>query len=203
MGLPVSFEGIYKWIAFLGSRVEPRLPVLNRYFGVRQDSTFKVRGIELRKHDTPKVVENCQREMVNVFSKASCSLEFRALVPTALLILEKYVGLVMNGSVSGQDLAITKSLSKGPQEYRNLVPQAVAARQLVREGGRVHAGQSISYVLTKERRGESDTRAKPLGLIRKDVDVDTAKYVDLLVDSARNLLEPTGLNEDSIRAALA
>ena len=201
MGLPVGFEGIYKWIVFLASRVESRLPVLNRYFGVRQDGTLKVRGIELRKHDTPKVVENCQREMLNVFGKASCSLEFRSLVPTALLILEKYVRLVMNGSVSAQDLVITKSLSKTPPEYTNLVPQAVAARQLAREGGRVHAGQSISYVLTKERRGESDTRAKAVGLIRKDVDVDTAKYVGLLVDSARNLLEPTGLNEDSIRAA--
>ena len=75
--------------------------------------------------------------------------------------------------------------------------------QLVREGGHVHAGESISYVLTKERRGESDTRAKPVGLIRKDLDVDTAKYVSLLVDSARNLLEPAGLNEDSIWSAIA
>src|SRR5207247_10639990 len=41
-GLPVGFEGIYKWIAFLASRVESRLPVLNRYFGVRQDGTLKV-----------------------------------------------------------------------------------------------------------------------------------------------------------------
>ena len=74
---------------------------------------------------------------------------------------------------------------------------------MVREGESVHAGQSISYVLTKERRGIPDTRAKPVGLIRKDLDVDNAKYVDLLVSSARNLLEPTGLSEDSIRAAVA
>ncbi|HJU60281.1 MAG TPA: DNA polymerase domain-containing protein, partial [Nitrososphaeraceae archaeon] len=42
----ISFEGIYKWIAFLPSEINSHLPVLNRYFGVFEDGTLKVRGIE-------------------------------------------------------------------------------------------------------------------------------------------------------------
>ncbi len=202
MGLPVNFEAIYKWIVFLRSRVDSRLPVLNRYFGIQQDNTFKVRGIELRKHDTPKIVEDCQREMLGALSAANSSAEFRAIVPEALRVLRKYVELVKTGNVPNEDLAITKSLSKAPGEYRNLVPQAVAAQHLVREGNSVHAGQSISYVLTKERKHQPDTRAWPVGLIQKRLDVDDGKYLDLLISAARNILEPAGLDEKSIRTAV-
>jgi len=203
LGLPISFEGKYRWIAFLASRVDARVPVLNRYFGVFQDDTVKVRGIELRRHDTPRVVENCQREMIEVLGKARSSSEFKALVPNALKVLEKHVRLLREAGVSHQDLAITKSLSKDPREYVNLVPQAVAARHLVSEGGVVHAGQGISYVLAKERRGVAMTRASPVELVDSKVKVDWGKYQDLLISSARNLLEPVGLNEEEIRSSIA
>ena len=38
IGFRLSFEGIYKWIAFLPSKINSNLPVVNRYFGVFQDS---------------------------------------------------------------------------------------------------------------------------------------------------------------------
>ncbi len=201
-GLPVSFEGIYKWIAFLGSRVESRLPVLNRYFGVRQDGTFRVRGIELRRHDSPRLVENCQREMLNVFANAGCSLEFRALIPTAIRVLEKYVVQIMTGNVSLRDVIIRKSMSKAPSEYLNLVPQAVGALHLIRNGENVHAGQSISYVLTRQQNVECETRALPAELFGDQGKVDTGQYVDLLIYCARNLLDPLGFDEELIRATI-
>ncbi len=54
LDFPISFEGRYRWIVFLNSRVDPRLPVLNRYYGVFEDGTIKVRGIDLRRHDTTR-----------------------------------------------------------------------------------------------------------------------------------------------------
>ncbi len=202
LGLPISFEGCYKWIVFLGSRVDARVPVLNRYFGVFQDGTVKVRGIELRRHDTPGIVEKCQRDMLAVLGHAGDSSEFKALVPLALKVLERYVSLVRTGRVLTEDLVIRKNLNKAPGEYRNLVPQAIAARHLEKQGGKVHAGQSISYVLTKEWRGACETRALPVELVEKDASVDREKYVDLLVSSARNLLGPVGYNEEMLRSAL-
>src|SRR5438132_9716263 len=57
--LPLSFEGQYKWIVFLNSKTDPEAPVLNRYYGIFQDRTLKVRGIDVRRHDTPRLVEKC------------------------------------------------------------------------------------------------------------------------------------------------
>ena len=202
LGLPVSLEGVYKWVAFLGSRVDGRIPVLNRYYGVRHDGTFRVRGIELRRHDSPRLVENCQREMLSVFANAGCLLEFNALIPTALRVLEKYVLLIMTGSVSMQDIVIRKSMNKVPSEYLNLVPQAVGARHLIRKGGNVHAGQSISYILTRQQTGNRETRALPAELFGNQVKVDSEKYVDLLISCARNILDPLGFDEELIRATI-
>jgi DNA polymerase, archaea type len=51
----ISYEGEYKWIAFLPSKGEgnPMFGVPNRYFGSYQDGTIKDPGIETRRHDTP------------------------------------------------------------------------------------------------------------------------------------------------------
>ncbi len=47
-GLPISLDGVYRWVVFLPSRLNDRVPVANCYFGVFQDGSLKVRGIEAR-----------------------------------------------------------------------------------------------------------------------------------------------------------
>lgn len=54
--LPISLDGIYRWMAFLPSRIDARVPVANRYFGVFQDGTLKLRGVEVRRRDTPPFI---------------------------------------------------------------------------------------------------------------------------------------------------
>jgi DNA polymerase elongation subunit (family B) len=44
--VPITFEGRYKWICFLPSKMHPRIGVLNRYYGVMENGKIKVRGIE-------------------------------------------------------------------------------------------------------------------------------------------------------------
>ena len=56
-GFDLSFEGVYKWIAFLASKMNPGLPVANRYFGAYRSGELKMRGIEARRHDTPGPVQ--------------------------------------------------------------------------------------------------------------------------------------------------
>ena len=58
--LPVALDGVYRWVAFLPSRVDARLPVPNRYFGVFQDGSTKVRGIELRRRDSAPFIAQVQ-----------------------------------------------------------------------------------------------------------------------------------------------
>src|SRR5438477_430966 len=91
LDLPLSFEGLYKWIVFLNSKTDPQAPVLNRYYGIFQDRTLKVRGIDVRRHDTPKIVEKCQTQMLGILKEADNSREFQALIPQVLNYLRSVV----------------------------------------------------------------------------------------------------------------
>ena len=79
-GFDLSFEGIYKWIAFLPSKVNAGVPVLNQYFGAYRDGKLKVRGIEARRHDTPAFFSKCQLEILELLAKADGVEEATAMV---------------------------------------------------------------------------------------------------------------------------
>ncbi|TMI12386.1 hypothetical protein E6H35_09555 [Candidatus Bathyarchaeota archaeon] len=194
--LPISFEGVYRWIVFLSSKTDSKVGVLNRYYGIFEDGTLKIRGIDLRRHDTPEIVRQCQTEMLDILTKARDSNEFRLLIPSALKVLERFVGSLRDGTVPIEDLVIVKNLSKNPDEYTHQVPQAIAARHLVAQGGSVHAGQQVSYILTSDR-----TRtALPPEVVGEDTIYDSERYVDLLCSSAANLLLPLGYDGKYLRS---
>jgi DNA polymerase-2 len=202
--LPLSFEGQYRWIVFLNSKIDPEAPVLNRYYGVFQDQdrTLKVRGIDVRRHDTPKIVEKCQTEMLAILKEADNSQEFTALIPQVLNTLREYASKLRSGTVPIEELVITKNLSKMPSEYTHRVPQAIAAQCLINEGGAVHAGQQISYVLTFDSPTIPESQALPPELADHDTVYDSERYVDLLISSTANLLLPFGYDVKSLTASL-
>src|SRR6266567_463256 len=194
--LPISFEGVYRWIVFLSSKTDSKVGVLNRYYGIFEDGKPKIRGIDLRRHDTPRIVEKCQHMMLDIFTRARDSGEFRLLIPKALRVLERFVGLLREHKITLEDLVIVRNLSKNPDEYTHQVPQAIAARHLVAQGGSVHAGQQVSYILTSD---ETHT-ALPPEVVGEDTVYDSERYVDLLCSSAANLLLPLGYDAKYLRS---
>ena len=200
--LPLGFEGLYRWVVFLNSKVDPRVSVLNRYYGVFEDGTLKVRGIELRRHDAPGIVRKCQAEMLGVLGQARDSVEFRALIPEALGVLGNYRRMLVDGNVPVEDLLVEKVLGKNLGEYASLVPQAVAAGHLAREGGSVHAGQSIRFILARGGFGGGGNGAVPLELVDGDVVCDWGKYWELVLSSASNILLPFGYDRETLRRKL-
>ena len=166
------------------------MPVLNRYYGVFEDGKMKVRGIDLRKHDTPKLIRNCQEEMLQVLGRASDSTEFHKLLPNALQVLEKYVEAIKLGRVRIEDLIIEKRLSKKPCEYENQTLQAIAAQHLAREGLNIYAGQTIRYLTVNSEAKVMENSALPAELIGEISAYDAGRYIEMLLSSAANLLTP-------------
>jgi DNA polymerase, archaea type len=202
LDIQTSFEGQYKWIVFLNSKTDQQAQVLNRYYGVFQDGKLKVRGIDVRRHDTPEIVRQCQTEMLSILSEADNTGELKAKVPNVLKIVRKYVSQIQNRNVSFEDLVITRSLSKNPEEYSHKVPQAIAAQLLKKEGGSVHAGQQVRYILTIESPKRHDKRATAPELVDENTVYDSKRYVDLLISSAENLLLPFGFDKKSLTNVL-
>jgi len=198
IGVPLNFEGRYKWIAFLPSKMHPRIGVLNRYYGVMESGKVKVRGLEVRRRDTPRFVYDAQMEMIKVLSSANSSKEFLEKIPEALGVVKNYRQKLLNGEVSVWDLIVTKHLSKYPREYKQKVSQVIAAEQLMKEGAEVHAGKNIRFLFTNAGAKRYERRVKAEELIEKNVSPDTKKYLLLLYAAAASLLSPLGYSTKEI-----
>jgi len=187
LGLPTSFEGIYRWIVFLPSKVHAELPVLNRYYGAFKNGKVKVRGIEYRRRDAPPIIKHCQRDLINYLALARNRAEFLTRLPRALRLVREYIDRLRDGRVDMQELMITKQLSKDPTEYEHNVVQAIAAKQLIQEGVQISAGQNVSYIIQRGRI-TSEKCVLPSELIDGPIRYDVEKYTQLLLDAVKALL---------------
>ena len=196
--IPLNFEGRYKWIVFLPSKMHPNIGVLNRYFGVMESGKLKVRGIEVRRRDTPKFIFDAQTDIIKALCTANNVAELYQKIPQALNVVKVYRGKLLNNEVPIWDLIITKHLSKKPERYRQNVSQVIAARQLIKEGDEVHAGGNVRFVFTSAENKRYDRRVRAQQLIDETTRPDTRKYLRILYDSSANLLSFAGYTAQSI-----
>ncbi len=196
--VPLNFEGRYKWIVFLPSKMHPNVPVLNRYYGVKEDGSIKFRGLEVRRRDTPRFVYDAQMDMIKVLATADNSEIFIEKIPEALNVMKLYRERLLNGDVSVWDLLVTKRLSKEIEDYKQKVSQVIAAEQLQKEGLEIAAGKSVSFLFTSAENKYYERRVKAKELIEKGSKSDVKKYLLLLYAAAANLLSPFGYSIEDI-----
>jgi DNA polymerase-2 len=185
----MSFEGIYKWVAFLPSKVDSKISVLNRYFGAYQDGELKVRGIEAQRHDTPPAFAECQMTILRVMAKADSVKEVRTKLPECVEIFLRHAEALERHEIRASELAFTTNLSKGPEEYTSMTVQHAAVKRLVGEGVKLHAGEGIRYVIT-DYGGRDSKRATPVDVMGEEARYDSKRYIELLAETCSSVLEP-------------
>ena len=187
-GIPIALDGIYRWVVFLPSRVNDRSPVPNRYFGVFQDGSIKVRGIEARRHDTPDFIVETQMGILEILAKAPEADRLPDFLPEAHRYVGRRLDDLMKGRVPLEELVIGQRLSRELSEFSTPSPPARAAWQLQAAGKPVSAGQNIQYLFTRDAAGvrawytleeEADSRI-----------VDTQRYQVLLMRAVEAVLKP-------------
>ena len=193
-GFPISFEGIYKWIVFVPSKSNTILPVSNRYFGVFEDGTVKMRGIEARRHDTAEFFSNVQQGILNIMSEANSIKEVRDLMPKVRKFFQMHLELLRYKKVPINDLVLTKRISKDVDEYKNRnTVELDALLQLKHAGKSLKSGQILKYVLTDYYRKNSRKRSVPVELIDSKTVYDAKRYSELLAETCNSVTEPFGL----------
>jgi DNA polymerase elongation subunit (family B) len=189
----ISYEGEYKWIAFLSSKgVNPMVGVPNRYFGCYQDGTIKDRGIETRRHDTPAYFSRFQREILEIMAQGNDIKEVKALMPEVKDTFQKYKQRLKEGRVPLVDLIFTKMLSKDTNAYTTDTAETGAACQLRDEGKFMQAGQILQYVITDYYRKNPRKRAISVELITDNTTYDKRRYVELLARVCNSVITPFG-----------
>jgi DNA polymerase I len=194
-GFDISFEGTYKWIAFVLSKSSGIVGVPNRYFGVFEDGTLKLRGIEARRHDTPVFFSNYQQLILNMVAQADTVNDVKMMFPQIRYMLEKHLMLLKQRKVPLDELVFTKRTSKGYDEYedRNTVENN-ALSNLSGEGKSLRAGQILKYIITDYYRKGSKNRSIPIELANSQTKYDVTRYCEILEDVTNTVTEPFGLS---------
>ncbi|MEK6814062.1 MAG: DNA polymerase domain-containing protein [Nitrospirota bacterium] len=201
-GIAVAVEGIYRWLIFPPSRTRPDLGVPNRYAGVFRDGTIKVRGLELRRRDTPRFVAETQEAILAVLARAGSLKELGDLLPEALSVLDTRVQDLLDGRIAPAALAVTKQVSQDPEAYTRACDTAVAAQSLLARGIRLAPGENVQMVYSTAGGRDPASRVRPLAFSSHDFSCDTEKYLDLTLRAAGAILGPLGWDASRLAEAV-
>ena len=181
-GMPIALEGVYKWLAFLPSKRNPRVAVPNRFVGVFGNGEVKVRGIALRRSDTPAVVAALQRGLLDRMAKAGSLRELRAMLPELREVVDAAASELRGGRIPVEGLAIARRLSKAPERYVANTAAAAATRELCGRGVTLRPGSKIRYLL-------ADRSGRAMGFLDGTETPDVPRYEEMLREAADELIE--------------
>ncbi len=178
-GLEIKPDKVYKRVFFTEAK--------KKYAGLLEDGTLDVVGFEIVRGDWPEITRGVQETVLNII------LRERDL-DKAVKFVNDTIGRLREGKVSLEELVIWETLTKAPEKYKIKAPHVVAAKKLMKAGGRPEAGSKIGYVIVKGDGSISD-RATPYSLA--DIgNVDTEYYVNRqIVSAALRVLEYFGVKE--------
>lgn len=186
--LPIVVEGLYRWIGFLPSRVNPRMPVHNQFVGLFDNGRMKVRGLEVRRSDAPLIVKRFQSEVLQRMGQGQTIAEVRMRIPEIESLTEDYCRYLREGRASIEEVAIGKTLTQAPERYRHATQTSIAAKELQRRGVPVQPGETIHYVITESKAALPGDRVRAVAGSDGTIAYDADAYVTLIRKSVRILL---------------
>ena len=191
--LPMDFDGvIYPWFAFLATRENPNISVANRFYGGDPNGENKIRGIALRRGDTPKFVANIQRSVLEILAKETDPAKLPNLLPEILEMVQERLSTLKNREVPLAQLVVRQTTNRELKTYSVNSPPVVALRQLQVQGIIRRRGQTIRFIHTARGPGvhawDLPNELDPRG-------IDVIQYRELVFRAVYEVLQPLGITE--------
>jgi DNA polymerase-2 len=202
VGIDISLEGIYNWILFPASKTDPHITTANHYVGRYRHGDTKMRGIEARRHDTPRFIKTMQKAMLETMAKAKNGGELADLVPELLETVRRHIALLQSGKVNPMELVLRRHITREADEYTNNSISAIVSKMVKEMGVHLSAGESIEFIILDQSGRKRPEKAKPLALYAFEDGYDIAQYVEFALRAAETLLLPFGYDMDRLKMHL-
>jgi DNA polymerase elongation subunit (family B) len=181
------------FLVLLSLEAIERIEALKQYYGITQDRKLVVRGIEAKRHDTPKFIKEFQIELLNTLFDCNNTEEIVTKgYENALHLVTRAIDKLMIGGddITKEDLVISKLLGQNIEKYRSLFPYVCAAIQSgTNEDSLPSKGDNIKYIYTDARHSNPLCRVTPVKNIEKDnLRYDREKYREMVLDAAQSVL---------------
>ncbi|MBI4417698.1 MAG: hypothetical protein HY563_02900, partial [Ignavibacteriales bacterium] len=201
-GIDISLEGIYSWILFPASKLDPAITTANRYTGWYRHGELKVRGLEARRRDTPKFIKTMQTAMLEALASARSVADVEERVPQLLDIVRSHVALLQSGQANPMELVLRRHLSKEADEYTNNSMSAVVSKLVADMGVHLAPGESIEFIILDQSGKRKPEKAKPLALYAFEDGYDIEQYTELTLRAAETMLLPFGYSKEKLKECL-
>jgi DNA polymerase I len=139
----IVMDGYYKWMVFLPAR--SGLGALNRYFGLKYDGSYKVRGIGIRRSDSPTVVIKAQEDVLRLLEELEPGVNDHYIQSRYVELKNRYMGNIDKFQKS--DFLLTLRPSKYYQDYRVNNIQKASMESLMEDGIEIMPGQSMNVII--------------------------------------------------------
>lgn len=178
----MAIEGVYKWLVYPPSKIDPLLPVSTRYFGKFYNGEIKTRGIASRRKDTPLFVKKMQEELLAIMRQADTISEIKELHLEIHKTFLHYKELLELGVVPWQELLVRKTIGKTMDEYTVENANFLSLEQLLDYKIEIEPGEKVRYLVVKENHPNKKKRyqieetliiSKNLEIQRYDIDYYT------------------------------
>lgn len=198
-GLALTLEYHYKFLVLLPLEADEKLEALKHYFGITYDKELITRGIETRRHDTPKFIKEFQKELLyTLFDAANANDILDRTLEHALFCVTKTIDKIMTGEIEQADLIISKQLRMDITKYRSLFPHVAAAIQLSKANGKpASKGDIIQYIYTDSQHQNPINRVVTTSSDTNfGRNYDREKYKEMLLDAAETTLGIFGFSRE-------
>jgi DNA polymerase elongation subunit (family B) len=194
IGIQLELKGEFRWIVFLPNKSNGT-GALNRYYGLMKNGKLKVRGIDMRRSDTPRIIRNLQEAMLGVLAEAKNASEFYMKIPETIEVLREYMRKVLEHECALPGMVFKTHVSRGYDDYRQFNDRAAALQQYRQEGIDIQPGQCVHYIITDHRSKNYMKRVMIPELADENTAYDRAKYCEYLLRAAESILLPFGYTE--------
>ncbi len=197
IGINLELKSKFNWIVFLPNKTNSAGSA-NRYYGLMENGELKIRGIEIRRSDSPQIIKNLQKDILTKFAEAKNISEFYLKIPDSIDILKNYVNRIYSKDVNLEDLIFQINVSREYDHYIKFSNHLAALRQLKKEGIDMKPGQNVRYVITDSRTKDYNKRVILPEFIDDNTKYDAAKYYQYLLKATESILLPFGYTEDRL-----
>jgi DNA polymerase elongation subunit (family B) len=114
-GLPISLEHNFKYLVLLPLEASEKIETLKQYFGLTHEGKLVVRGVEVRRNDTPRFIKGFQTELLSVlFDCEDVEGIKNKGYENALFLVTRAIDKIMLGGedITQDDLVISKLLGQ-------------------------------------------------------------------------------------------
>jgi DNA polymerase elongation subunit (family B) len=194
--LPISVEHNFRFLVLLPLEASEKIEALKQYYGVTHEGKLVVRGLEIRRHDTPDLVKQFQTELLSTLFDCKSKEEIIDKgYETALLLVTRAIDNIMLGGheVTRNDLVISKLLGQDIEKYRSLFPHVSAAIQQSGKDRHPSRGDTIRYIYTDSQHKNPLCRVVPVENSDESNTEEAFSYVkekyrEMILDAAETVL---------------